>query len=355
MKRISLLGIVFFLFSCSGENRKPVFSGEIVTLTDLPEIVPLTGENILFHDDIHAGYMSVYDSLLLFITPQYPEHFLYVFDINSRDLVGQFCPKGRGPDDFLDFYHSEQYLVKNGEIKLWGYDSRREAYLLNLTRSIERKQTVVDSMITINWIDDHTRPWALSFFLDSTSFLLKNQPEKVEDKPKAFDLAAYHLYKGDLNHLSNEFKLFNRLPKASDNGQTVEMFYYSLDRINSQKNRLAMGMLYLSQINILDISSGELTGFQLKDTPNFDTLNANEPKYYYGDICVDDQMILGLYFDSPAILQSDIIHLYDWSGRFIKRIKLDHEVDQIAFDPVGKYLYGTTSLAKLFRYDLKGI
>jgi len=134
--------------------------------------------------------------------------------------------------------------------------------------------------------------------------------------------------------------------------------YSSYDRISIQNHKIVCGMMFFSQINILDIRTGELKGYRLKNTPGFDDMPEG-PLVSYNHICADDKMIIGLYINQDFDIQlehgniSDIIHIYDWDGNFLHIVKLDNKVIQVAFDPVGKCLYGYTPDEKIFRYDFK--
>jgi hypothetical protein len=47
------------------------------------------------------------------------------------------------------------------------------------------------------------------------------------------------------------------------------MCLYSMDKMKPDKTKIAMGLRYLRQINIMDIETGKVTGYRVKDTPDF--------------------------------------------------------------------------------------
>ena len=351
MRNIFIFVGLFCLFSCTEKGKESVFNGEITIMDDIKDTMYFHGNKIEL-DDIHAGYMSVYDSLILFITHQYPEYILSVFSLNSGKLLGRFCRKGPGPEDFRDFYHSEQYVIKDNAIKLWGYDSRKKIYLLNLTESIINNKTIIDTLLIQNWEQLNTRPWMFSFLLTSDLLLIRNAPDYYSINNENRNFGSYRFYEKTIDNEIKRINLFNRLPKGKEN-TNIDDYYYSLDRMRSLNDKIVLGMGYLCQINILDIESGELKGYRIKDTPDFDDLP--EAKFYYTDTCVDDTFIFCLYIgktlkENPS-LSNNIIHVYDWNGIFIKKIELDYTVNQITFDPVGKYLYGYTNDEEIIQYD----
>lgn len=358
MKKIIVLSAALFIFACTGKKQGGVFNGEVI-INNNPEILSIAGKKMEFND-VYTGYMSVYDSLGIFCLRRNSEFLVSVFNLNSGDMLGQFCPAGRGPDDFWDFYHSEQYVVENNEIKLWGYDKRKNIYLLNLTRSIEEQHTVIDTLIVHDWMRHHVRSWAYCFMLDKDRLMISNSSEFFEDSNPDNLFPSYRMYEKTVDKELKRFNMYNRLPKNQDKPQLAEQ-YYSVDRINPAKNKIVESMNFLAQINILDIESGKLKGYRLKGTPDFDDLPLLDynMKFFYNDVCVGEEMIMALYVDadiaeSPTS-SSRRIHIFDWDGNFIHELELDVDVNQISFDPVGKYLYGCTALEEMYRFDLNSL
>jgi len=118
----------------------------------------------------------------------------------------------------------------------------------------------------------------------------------------------------------------------------------------------------MSQVNILDLETGKLQGFRLKNTPGYRYLK-KDPKNFrmtYLAPSVDDDYIYGLYINIPEedLFKGDVgtneVHIFDWSGNFVKRVFLDHRCDVIALDATNKLLYAYSSLMsdELYVYDV---
>ena len=349
MRKYVVLIIIIFILSC--ENKGKVFNGEIIEISPASEITLPTGTEVVLND-IHNGYMSVYDSLILF--EDNGNHFLSVYSLNTGDLVCELCTKGRGPNEFLFFHHLEQFFVDNKNIKLWGYESPiNKIYLLNLTLSIKENRTVIDSLFVFDWM--YINPFLHFFSIDSSHFTIQNQNGYLKSNSYDYHFAAYHLFENTLENEFERFELYNRMPyRITDYNKTAH--FYSNDRINPRKNKIAMGMMYLSQINIIDIPTGKTKGYRIKKSPDFDDL-PEKRIFSYMDICVDDFLIIGL-FANPELnssiqnFLSNTIHLFDWDGNFLYQAKLDHIVNQIAFDPVEKNLYGYTEFGEIYKWPL---
>jgi hypothetical protein len=137
------------------------------------------------------------------------------------------------------------------------------------------------------------------------------------------------------------------------------MCLYSHDRIKPDKTKLAMGMRYLRQINIMDVGTGEVTGYRVKGAPDFNILTERYRKFvsYYLWICVDDDFIYGALNSKDK--HNTAVDVFDWNGNFRTKLILDKKmanINSIALDPVNKYLYvlttGKDTMEKVFRYDV---
>jgi hypothetical protein len=56
--------------------------------------------------------------------------------------------------------------------------------------------------------------------------------------------------------------------------------------------------------------------------------------------------------ESKYLFESDEIHVFDWEGNFVQKLKLDNKVNQIALDPVNNLLYGCTLEEDIYQYRL---
>jgi hypothetical protein len=49
-------------------------------------------------------------------------------------------------------------------------------------------------------------------------------------------------------------------------------------------------------------------------------------------------------FPNPTHVETEFLHVFDWTGAFLGAIRLDHQASSLAVDPAGRYLYtGTTT------------
>jgi hypothetical protein len=346
-------------------EKTPVFNGEIFPVEDCRTVESLKGTKIDL-DDMHTGYMSAFDSLMVFVSDKFPDYYMYVYSLNSKKRIVSLIGKGNGPDEFRTFSHAEQYRVENNRINLWGYDCDGRFYSLNLTGSIQNDKTLLDTVIRHNWMEKHISSFGYMYMLDNGKFLMKNNAEEYYGyEERNVTTLTYYLYHQTTDNKLEDYQLYNRFPFKDQNPFWANMLFLSFDRLKPDKSKIAMGMERLSQINILDLETGNLKGFRLKNTPDFGDIPLtnesirNRIKFYYTDLCVSDNHIYTLYADAfledieTYPFQSKWVHIYDWDGNFIKKLELEHVASQIAFDYVNNLLYTYNENDEIYCYKIE--
>ena len=81
-------------------------------------------------------------------------------------------------------------------------------------------------------------------------------------KTRPEDNPEYHIYRGA--EKLNEFKLFNKQIVNSNYEFFSLLYLVSNDKIKPDNSKIAMSMMAHPQINILDLNTGELSGFRKK-------------------------------------------------------------------------------------------
>ena len=348
-----------FLHGCKKNDDRTFFNGEIVLIkTDTVPITNLIGKRIDLND-IFTGYMSVYDSLMLFVSNKFGDKRLYVYNLNTNNLDSKLISIGQGPTDFLHFRHLEQYIVQNSAVKLWGLDNfTGKIFLLNITQSIKNQKDIIDSLFFFNWKDKYLSPIGYIFLCNNNSLLIRSPLEmNNEDNYIPYD---YHLF-----HTNGEkilsYNIYGKpIINTSKMKPSPHLYYDSQDKLKPDNTRLAMGMSMLAQVNILELETGIIKGYRLENTPDFTYLTKSPDnfKFFYRQTCVDDEYIFVLYLNvllnygmnSPYLANE--LHVFDWDGKFIHKIMLDNDTSEIAFDPVKKQLFCEDSKDELFCYDL---
>jgi hypothetical protein len=349
MKRIIILIAVFSIFSCGGEVL--IFNGEIVILEQPASADKLYGTELQLNGTIYTGGICVYDSLMFFSTDKLSDSWFSMFNTKTGEQRYSVIRKGINSDEFIMASYSEQYYA-DSSICLWFYDyEKKECSLVDLSTSIQR-QLIKLPVFEIG----RAFPFGRIFVLNDSLLLAFSQGEDLYHNGH-LSPPLYHVFNYRTNDESVRYELYNEFDYNEN--LMPQMCLYSQDRIKPDKTKLAMGMRYLRQINIMDVSTGEATGYRVKSSPDFNILTKRFHKFvsYYLWICVDDDFIYGALNDKDK--NNTAVDVFDWSGNFLKKLILDKKmanINSIALDPVNKYLYvltiGIDNREKVFRYDV---
>ena len=60
--------------------------------------------------------IAVYDSLLICWSPNYPNHFFNIFNVDTGEEIGSFCEKGQGSEEAISVNCIMQLFKKGDDI-----------------------------------------------------------------------------------------------------------------------------------------------------------------------------------------------------------------------------------------------
>jgi hypothetical protein len=357
--------IVYFLIICtvfvSCKEEQIYFNGEtIIVDTDVkPDI--LQGEKIEL-DGLYAGNIWVYDTLICFSHHAFPDYHLHMFNIKTGKFLYPLCKRGIGPEEFPAFTWAEQYVCED-QVYLWVRKEfgKDECVLINLAKPDD---LIIKQKINMRFETGfQSLSFSFVFILNDSLFIANNQGERQYYGEGTFIPQAYHFYHSHTKEKIKSYKPYNAFVSLSDKFYSrvwYQRCYSSMDRIKPDRSKLAMGMHYVDQINILDLTTGKIKGCRNKNSPDISYLQHDPDNFnlYYWHISVDDRYIYGLYAGVSASLpfeEYNVINVFDWDGNFIKKIVLDKGALTFALDPVNKYLYIDTNgenEEEIYRYDV---
>jgi hypothetical protein len=346
---------VFFVFvSCKRKNDLYFFNGEVVIVGGIEKPTLLTGEQVVLND-VYTGVMNVYDSLILFTSEKYPDKFVSIFSLNTGDLLGNYCPKGQGPDDYLSMINTSQFETTGTDIKLWiDAENNNKQVLFNITSSIRDNCTNIDSVIPFGVRNDD---YAFCFVLNNA--IAAKQSSQADKTENYLEYAIF-----DISNLmkTKTLSLYHSPITALRENLHTPYYLSSADRVKPDKTKIAMGMWMLNQLNILDLESGIMKGYRISGSLDFGDMNNATKRIKYCNRCiaVDDEYIYTLYVGvdlnedgiSHFFTPASQINVFDWKGNYVSKIKLDHEAQFIEFDPVKKFLYTIDVDETIYKYNL---
>lgn len=366
LKNFSLIHIVTLLtilFS-SCDDEKSYFNGEITLVNEPQKIDTVRGQQIIL-DSIYDGSMYVNDSLLIFNFNKAHDKKVHVFNLKTNSLIGKFCQVGNGPNEVRSVYCYGQFYNVSNEINLWIEINSVTLNELNVTKSLQSQKTVFNNKRQpIKCIEPPGFVYNFIFELDEKYFLAKNQAQVLFKNGTDYIPGKYGIYNSNTGKLVKSLVIYNKpiSNKFIDQSFVVEQFFTSFDKIKPDKSKLAMAMVYLPQINILDLKTGKNVCFRLKDKPGFKSLKKDPESFriYNRFIVVDDSFIFVSYLNLPSVdvnwlSQTNEIDVYNWSGQFIKKLHLSNPFFKIAFDPINKIMFTKNNSDEIYSYDLKDL
>lgn len=347
-----------FLLLSGCEEKTSFLNGEMIVVDDIRTTDTLIGEQLVF-DSINSGIISLCDSLAFFYSHRMPDYQYYCFNIRTGKHISNFFPLGKGAGEFLNVTPIIQKYKENGEIKaLFAAINEKKAGVFNITKSIEQKKTVCDTVFDCQW--SKTRPFSSFFQYNDNKILAYKRPDKISSDENKYSLPQYLMidcYTGNVERTYDLYKepgIYN--PGAKDlNGD----FYSSLNLMKPDRTKVAMFMTLAPQINILDVETGNLKGITLSGAPGFEDLEkCNEFRQYHAFSDVDDKYIYALYIDKDymdfdATISSCVLRVFDWEGNFIYKFYINVGLDQIQIDAENSLMYGVClATEEVFRYQL---
>lgn len=356
---------IAMLASCDNKlSDKEYFNGPITAVKDIGNVVPLEGEPIpLPESGFCNGFFYVHDSLLIFYNPKIPTSFYSVFDVKAGEYLGEYIKKGGGPLEVSGGAPIYETFVDNDKIKtlIW-VPNQNKIMLWNITESIHRNTSVYDTIIPYQRGDMRQKgPYHNIYRLSDDRIVAYIPPWTSDPKIKAASVPYYQERTLYTDELVRDYDIFLKPIFNEESPEMQEQIFRSQDCIKPDGSKIAQGMCYLDQINIIDLQSGKVKGFRIEGSPDFTLFTKELSKYkkYYLNCQADYNYIYALYAGNPMFpedgifKQSHMLHIFDWEGRFVAKCDLGQPVDYLGLDRVNNILYAMDSRAeKLFAYDL---
>ena len=361
---IILTTYVLLFMSC--KRNYNYLNGEIITVNIPEKTDTLYGKTITL-DGVYTGKIFAYDSLIIFMSKNTPIYQMSVYSLSSMKQIGSFCQYGNGPNESRFFTHYNQYKEDDTGLHLWmNMNNYLKLSCINISQSIIEQRSIFDSTkIDIVWRNHFDVPFLRTFVLNNDTCIVKNQSMDKFSKSIDYIPGAYHLYSIKTKEIIKTYTLFNNpiINKRTGNKRPLpkEVYLGSTDAIKPDRSKIAMLMWHMGQFNILNIETGEITGYRLSETPDFNSLiyvNPYDFVDYFDLISVDDDYIYASYCgqkNTPNPVPYNRILIFNWDGNFINSFYTDNIVSHMTVDPVNKILYILDIEDVLHSYNLNSL
>jgi hypothetical protein len=337
------------------------FNGNIHYINDsLKRVKNITSKTVAV-DGAYYGMMSVYDSLIIFWNPKLPHHLFNIFNVDTGEEIGSFFPRGQGPDEALSVNCVFQFFKKGNDIMtLLLASNERKLFVWNITKSIENKKTVFDTIVSFNkpknksylFLFNKNEDTLLAYVSSNNYFLTEDEATMplYEKRTMYTDslIQDYPIYK--IKTVRRKSEAFSPLD-----------FFYTWDVLKPDGSKIVQAMRTLPQINILDVNTGNVVGYRMPKSPDFSYFEKNiqSVNIYYNSIHANDNYIYATYWgkeDWDARIGAEVphfntIHVFDWNGNQLYELSTDRVFFRIWLDNVRNRLY-TVNTDEVYYLDL---
>lgn len=351
-KLVFIVLLLLSIVNCNKNNDNVYFNGKI---KQVENIVKSESEVILTPLSLKGnnyGYIAVYDSLMFFMNPKLPNHFFNVFNVDTGEEIGAYLNKGQGPDEFIGLSPISQFYIDECELKALLFAPNEEKLLVwNISKTVKQRKNIIDTIVPYSWNKEtNGANYNHIYRLDKDNLFASVQSHmKIGDKLAS--LPYYHKRTLYSNQLIKSRSTYRKAIKNNDAEIIPEAFFASSESLKPDRSKIVQAMLYIPQLNITNIATGETIGYRMKGSPGFSIFKRKNKtfKKYYIRTQADNNYIYATYwgkdqwdrYDTPFI---NTIHVFDWQGSLIHRVITDKPIGEITLDTVRNRLY-TTSIA----------
>lgn len=320
IRAICLFCLVIPVGCRQAPNTNKYFSF-LISEIDMPEISDtLIPEQVC---DSSWTYQAWYidDDRGVFLSPiVYADSvFVSVEDITTGAVLGRYCKKGRGPQEFLSPFASD---YKDGRLSIYDIMTNRYSEIdieasIAQGRSLFVRNTTLDSLE-----EDYLTLFSIHKWKDSLLAYNMGQNPMSQDLTRMPDYTIFNIDNGEK---VRDLHLFKNIPLSDKRREIkyvpVKSRMGATDWLGEELNKMCFAMYFIPQLNIVDLSTGKAEGFFLKEKKRTSLLNGYR---HYHDITATRDYIFALYYGEKedtilsGVTQTDL-HVFDWAGRFLAR------------------------------------
>ncbi len=328
--------------SCSGDSA--YFISQPYTLVDNIQCeLKNPDRSIAGGENYNAMDAVVKDGICVLYTPSNSPTYFSILDLSNGEHKGAFGVKGNGPLEAPYFSILHELYSDGGNIKALVEDTMKDRCLVcDVTKTIEQQTPIYDTIFPYNWRAFGRVPSFSAAINDDETFVVFNTIPN--HKLRRVATPKVGVVSRSKQAFISEFPLFcDSIVEVANIGKWDISMPFSLKcAMSPSRNNVAIGMLYLPQINLLNIATGDLKSIRIKGA---DKVDLNSENYYYASVQCDDDFVYALCMNTNNVPVEDLdkhageLHIYDWDGNFVKRWKFGKFYNKISIDSGKLYAF----------------
>ena len=351
--------ISFIEISCTSDNN---YQGKLRYFDETNEEMILHSDT-LYTNGIYTPFINVVDSAVLFYNISQGDFTFKASNLSTGQAIGDFCPIGHGHNEFISLSPIQQIYLEDEKSKTLLFAPNESKILIwNITESFKTGSTIYDYIGGYSWKDKSPVSYSKQVMINNDSILLYTPSIRTFPDDKITD-PTYQIRTLGSNILIREIRVFNHAIDNKDSQILPESYLDASFSLKPDKTKFVEAMNWLPQINIVDLKSGKILGNRMKDKQDEDIFSPNMEKalFCYNRVVSDNDYIYALWVGTPrSEMRSGIgyntIHIFDWEGRFIKKIRIEYPVNELTINIQNEELYGwNIEKQRLFKFDLNSL
>ena len=326
MKRI-IIGIMLTVApgACSQSQKTDRYFNYPLHKVELPETGGILSPERVLGDTLFYQFWFITDSLLVGISPAgyvQDDKFITVTDLASGKVVGKFCEKGRGPNEYLSPIAAD---MQTGQLSIYDYMTARYSEL-DVPRSISEGRSVYSQIVSVPR-ESHKSKVLLSIHKWNGEILAYDAGQNI-DSDDLVKMPSYVMMDLKTGEQNRSFNFFKRVPLSEKKQRNrlipVKERLGQVSCLNVDEGKLCFVMGFIPQINIFDLKAERAFGVKVIDYENLSLVNRVR---HYQDVTSDRQRIYALYWgvqeqEIPSGKNNTEMHIFDWNGNLLSRYTL---------------------------------
>ena len=353
MKERLLVFIVLALLcvGCNTASHKSAFNGRLIQIKNFEITTRIPAKEAHF-ENLPPGITGIekMDSLVVLRHSHDPNFSISVYDIRKDRFLGSLLRKGRGPEEYITAsYWGEYNIDDNGDLYIYfSAINEKEILKCNISEFLRTGEYTTENLYSFSNISYKTHilndSEFLSYFYDY-------------DKQQVF-FRKFSSTKEDYT----DYLVFNKTIPSPSGFELLS----SANRLSPNKDKIAMGQLNFSFINILDLTNPKNNLSIMPDRALYESFEVVQNKAIedqimnYIDLKCSLSYIYALYSgqrfnDWQEVEHGVELHIVDWQGRGIARLIIDESLLLFYIDENSKTMYAFDYLENTYIYDLSGV
>lgn len=323
--------VVTVLLSLSGCNHavQNSFNGEVRYIASFDTLQTLLGNKLPYIKSFYFyGCEVYYPYLLLSLAKQ--DSLLAVYDLETKEFIGNYFSIGGGPDDFRSFVITNQ---SKSSILTVNDIYNKKLKMICLPKTFNNKQVVYEKILAYEGVHE------MVFSVDSMWWMKSVLDGEITYTCSESGFPPKMLYKESIGRMDLDNMLVLSDAIKPDGSKIV-----SLSGILDQIDILS---LHTEEKNFSVTTSQELVTIQQLQDNNY----RNVREYFLAVPRCNDSYIMALHVCPDTNQKS--LYVIDWNGKGVANYLIDEDIVDFCVDWDRELIYGITESEEVYEYNFK--